>query len=413
MKNNRKKILISAYACEPNGGSEARIGWNFVKYLSEFHEIWVITRESNRFSIENNGDEKIVNRVHWLYFDYPKILRYWKRGSKGHRLYYFLWQVGIFFYLKGIYSREKFDIVHHVTFVNYWQPSFLPFLKNIKFVFGPVGGGEYAPWNMIKQFPIKELLYEILRNISKYINIYNPILRLTSKRTLITIAANRETAKILSKIGYTNIHLLTQVALESSYLEKLESDGNNNDGIFRFISIGRLIHWKGFDMAIEALMHLKKKNYNFEYYIVGEGPFRKYLEKKVKLLKINEKIKFIGHLNHDNIFKLLNKCDVLIHPSLHDSGGLVIVEAMGAGKPVICLDIGGPGYLVDKSSGIKIEVKNRDQVVSDLVKAMCMLIENKLLLKKMGQSAKNKVEKELIWEHKTQIINEIYFEVFE
>lgn len=408
---NNKKILLSAYACEPDGGPEAVIGWNFAVNLAKFHHVWVITRESNRKSIERYRESLIQNQINWLYFDWPKPLRFWKKGSRGHRLYYFLWQLGIFFKIKTIHQKENFNIVHHVTFVNYWQPSFLPFLKNVNFVFGPVGGGEYVKWNFIKHFPTKEIMYETVRNLSRFINIANPLLRLAAKKSRVAIAVNKETATQLAKIGHKDIRVLTQVALDHHQLNVLKKIKKNNDYSFRFFSIGRLLTWKGFDMAIEAFSQIAKKNEAIEYYIIGDGPYRAQLNKMIKRKDIVSKVKFFGKLTHPELFNLMNKCDVLLHPSLHDSGALVVAEAMAAGKPVICLDVGGPAYQVNENVGIKIPPRTRKQVVHDLAEAMELLVTDKKLYQKMSVEARKRVVEELNWDSKIKIINRIYDEI--
>jgi glycosyltransferase involved in cell wall biosynthesis len=404
----RKKILLSAYACEPDGGPEAIIGWNFAKNLAKHHQVWVVTRESNRKNIEKHQKTLLHHQINFIYFDLPKILRFWKKGSRGHRLYYFLWQIGIFFKTKNLIRKEQIDIVHHVTFVNYWQPSFLPFLKKVNFVFGPVGGGEYVKWDFIKHFPLKELLYEMIRNSSKFINIANPLLRIASVHTKLVIAANKETAEQLEKIGYKNINILTQVALDNNQIRMLKNTTDNDKSSFRFVSVGRLLTWKGFDMAIEAFAELAKYNNDVEYYIIGEGPFRSYLEKKIKENRLEHRVNLLGKLSQESLFKLLSQCDVLVHPSLHDSGALVVAEAMAAGKPVICLDVGGPAYQVNKDVGMKVAVISRKQVIHDLKKAMELFLKDENLYRKMSLAARERVEKELNWDYKIKIINDLY-----
>jgi hypothetical protein len=138
------KVLASAYACEPDKGSESGVGWNWVKQIARFHEVWVITRKNNRQPIEQALLQEPMDNVHWLYFDLPHWARFWKKGQRGMYLYYYLWQVGIYKIGKRLHEEVDFDIVHHVTFVNYWTPSFLTLLP-VPFIWGPVGGGESSP----------------------------------------------------------------------------------------------------------------------------------------------------------------------------------------------------------------------------------------------------------------------------
>src|SRR5215471_11967053 len=110
------KVLLSAYACEPNRGSEQGVGWHWAQQISRFYEVWVLTRANNRAVIEQALTETPLPNIHWLYYDLPWWLRFWKRGPRGMRLYYYLWQIGTFSLAKRLHKETHFDVVHQVTF---------------------------------------------------------------------------------------------------------------------------------------------------------------------------------------------------------------------------------------------------------------------------------------------------------
>src|SRR5438552_10908265 len=143
---HRLKILVSSYACEPGKGSEPGTGWNWVRQISRFGEVWVITKANNRQSIERVLTNEPLANVHFLYFDVPCWARFWKKGGRGIRLYYYLWQLGAYFAARRLHRQVGFVLVHHVTFAKYCVPSFLALLP-APIIWGPVGGGESAPWN--------------------------------------------------------------------------------------------------------------------------------------------------------------------------------------------------------------------------------------------------------------------------
>jgi glycosyltransferase involved in cell wall biosynthesis len=88
-----------------------------------------------------------------------------------------------------------------------------------------------------------------------------------------------------------------------------------------------------------------------------------------------------------------------LFPSLHDSGGTVVMEALSQGLPLICLDCGGPGAMLPPSCGFKIEVegRNREQVVNDLADAMRKLAANPELRAQMSSLALD-AARENTWE---------------
>ncbi|MFM6202572.1 MAG: glycosyltransferase, partial [Dolichospermum sp.] len=130
---------------------------------------------------------------------------------------------------------------------------------------------------------------------------------------------------------------------------------------------------------------------NTEYWIVGDGPQWHQLQTLASHLGIAKKVKFWGRLPREKALDLLKDCHLLIHPSLHDSGGWVCMEAMAAGRPVICLDLGGPAVQVTEETGFKIAADEPYQVVRDLAAAMIYLVQNPELIVSMGQAGRKLV----------------------
>ena len=86
----RLKVLVSAYACEPNRGSESGIGWNWVREISKSCDVWVITRANNRPLIERALATETLCNTHFVYFDVRRWIGFWKKGQRGVRVYYYL-----------------------------------------------------------------------------------------------------------------------------------------------------------------------------------------------------------------------------------------------------------------------------------------------------------------------------------
>jgi glycosyltransferase involved in cell wall biosynthesis len=84
---------------------------------------------------------------------------------------------------------------------------------------------------------------------------------------------------------------------------------------------------------------------------------------------------------------------------------------MAAGKPVICLDLGGPGVQVTKETGFKIPARTPEQVVEEMAEAMLRLATDKALCKQMGEAARERVESNFNWERRLEEILRVYREV--
>jgi glycosyltransferase involved in cell wall biosynthesis len=180
-------------------------------------------------------------------------------------------------------------------------------------------------------------------------------------------------------------------------------------GTVRFISMGRLLHWKGFHLGLKAFAAAAVPQ--SEYWIVGDGPERARLSDLVRRLNLTGRVRFWGSQKWPDALETLSACHVLVHPSLHDSGGFVCLEAMAAGKPVICLDLGGPAEQVTDLTGVKVMANNPEQAVSDLAGAMTALGTNPDLRHAMGEAGRERVRDEYIWEKKGDRLDALYTSV--
>ena len=125
-------------------------------------------------------------------------------------------------------------------------------------------------------------------------------------------------------------------------------------------------------------------------------------------LGIAHQVKFWGRLPRGETLEKLGESNILVHPSLHDSGGWVCLEAMAAGRPVICLDLGGPGVQVTPETGIKILAHHPEQAVIDLANAMVLLAQDSQLCLQLGKAGKKHIKNVYNWKFKGQQLAQSY-----
>ena len=401
------RILISAYACEPEIGSEPGIGWNWAQQMGRYHEIWVMTRANNQEPIEKALAAKPLPNVHWVYFDLPRWARFWKKGERGLHLYYYLWQIGAYFVARKLRRRVSFNLVHHVTFGNYWIPSFMALLP-VPFVWGPVGGGESAPRSFWRSFSLRGKAYELLRDLVRFLAEFDPFVRLAARRAAVGVATTAETAVRLRGLGCRKVMVLSQVGLPREEIAQLGGSAVGQCNPFRLVSIGNLLHWKGFELSLRSFAHFQSRFPAAEYWIIGDGPERNRLRKLAQRFGVAGSVTFWGAIPRRQVLEKIAECDVLFHPSLHDSGGGVCLEAMAAGRPVVCLDLGGPALQVTEDTGIKVPATLPEQVVSDLAAAMMQLAGDPDLRIRLGVGARQRVREHFDWDQKGIFMANIY-----
>lgn len=401
-------VLVSAYACMPNMGSEPAVGWNMVQVLAKQHQLWVIVPEDNSPNIEAELAKNPLPGVQFVYYDLPIWLRWWNKNRRGVQLHYYLWQIGIYFKVKKLHREIGFDLIHHVTYCRYWNPSFIALLP-VPFIWGPVGGGESTPKALWKTYSFREKTYETVRNLARWIGENDWFVKKTAKHSLVAFASTEETAIRLQKLKAKKVIVMGQCGLDRQEIDFFQSLPTAPSSPIRFVSIGRILHWKGFQLGIEAFAMASIEQ--AEYWIIGEGPYKNSLAKQSVELGISSQVKFYGWLPQSEAWLKLSQCHVLIHPSLHESGGLVCLEAMAAGKPVICLDVGGPAIMVTEETGFKIATANLDEVVHNLAKKMTLLARDSELRNTMAKAGEERVKQKYSWDMNANFWWELYQQI--
>jgi glycosyltransferase involved in cell wall biosynthesis len=107
---------------------------------------------------------------------------------------------------------------------------------------------------------------------------------------------------------------------------------------------------------------------------------------------VAQNVRFVPWLSQHELFDLYQTHDLFVFPSMHDSGGTVVVEALSFGLPVICLDIGGPAQIVTSSSGVVVPTTGRDtaQVAAEMADEILRLVGSRRLLEQLSEGAKSR-----------------------
>ncbi len=157
----------------------------------------------------------------------------------------------------------------------------------------------------------------------------------------------------------------------------------------RLLYAGRLLYWKGVHIAVQAFAELLAKIPDARFTIVGRGPEEAKLKADARARKISDNIDFISWLPQNKLFELYDSHDLLLFPSLHDSSGGVVLEALCHGMPVVCLDLGGPKDIVTPDSGIIIKTTalNTAQVASSIANEIYKALSSSTTLTELSRGA--------------------------
>ena len=153
-----------------------------------------------------------------------------------------------------------------------------------------------------------------------------------------------------------------------------------------FLFVGGIMTRKGLHGLIEACSILQNQGYReYTLLIVGSGPQRQELEVFVKSHNLEDQIKWVGHIDYGHLGAYFQQSDIFVLPTLEDVWGLVVVEAMAFGKPVLCSkEAGAVEMVVDGESGYTFDPHNP----KELAELMSRFINNPDLSKMMGEKSK-------------------------
>ena len=176
-----------------------------------------------------------------------------------------------------------------------------------------------------------------------------------------------------------------------------------------FVFIGRLVDWKALDIVIRALVRVP----SVELEVVGDGPMLDTWRSLATDLGVKERVHFLGHRSQPEYAARLRESVALVLPSIYESGGAVVLEAMAMSKPVIATRWGGPADYLNSSCGILVEPESYAALVTGFAEGMQKLIDCPEMAKSMGDAGHERVVRDFDWQRRMDRVIGIYSELVE
>ena len=176
---------------------------------------------------------------------------------------------------------------------------------------------------------------------------------------------------------------------------------------------GRLVPIKGLDMLLHAIARLRGSGQAVQLDVVGDGPMREAWEALRERLGLADCCQFHGALSIDAVARQMQGCHVFCLPSVRESGGAVLLEAMACARPVIALDFGGPGEIVDDEVGALLPLSSPEQVTADIVTTLHDVVLDPDAWRRRGLAGRQRVERQYSWPAKIAAAQDIYRDVLQ
>jgi glycosyltransferase involved in cell wall biosynthesis len=210
--------------------------------------------------------------------------------------------------------------------------------------------------------------FETLRSLSAAVSALRPAFRACVSKATSVVAAENETASFLQRFrGSNDVQVLCPAFFAQSQVDWFTGAGRKNSiprAPLRIFGGGNLEGRKGVAMALHALARLKAKGILATYVLGGGGPEQAHLEQLAGKLGISEAVLFSGGFSGDEYRKQLAQTDIYLLPSLRETAGITMMEAMLAGCYPIVLAGTGAGDIVAKTGGATLTARNPEEAIS-------------------------------------------------
>jgi glycosyltransferase involved in cell wall biosynthesis len=379
-----KKVLISAFACQPNKGSEFSNGWNWpVRLANMGFEVHCITLLSHRPFIET---VEVPSNLHFHYVQMPLRLQAMHKWSQATMyLHYVLWQRLAYKHAKKLHKKLKFDVVHHVSWGSIQMGSFL-YKLDAPFIFGPAGGGQKAP-EAFKKYFMGWWSAEVKREkVADWLISNNPACKKMLRKAYSVIVANRETMDLVKSIGAKNCSIAFDHAVPDNFFPEAFIPKAPEPGKLKLVWVGRFMPRKALLMTLDVMARLK--NYpNITLTVLGDGEMKDEVVKKIKEDGLENTVELKGMVPFEEVRNYYSSHDVFFFNSLRDSGPSQLIDAMAFGLPVVTINLHGQGSIVSDATGIRVECDTPEIAIDGLEKAIIYLYNNPERITEMSKAA--------------------------
>lgn len=377
------KILLSAYACEPNRGSEEGFGWNWSTHLAaQGHQVWTITRPHTRAAVERALAAEPVENLSFIYVDLPRWIRPALSGQFGVYAAYFAWQQAVVGPAAEIVDRFDIDLIHHVTWGTLPGGSRLWTLGR-PFVFGPVGGGQVAPAGFERYLPTTGRQEWLRTFLTTHLLPHWPVTRRMVERTDLLLATDTDTLTVADRMGASRARLFLDSGLPAQFYAD-EPKTEFRDDQLNILWVGRSLEKKALRLSLETVSLLETP---FRMTILGDGPQDGLINDWLAELGLEDRVRWKGRVSWEQVRKEFDDHEVMLFTSLRDSFGSQLLEAMGNGVVVATLDQHGARDFVPDDAGIKVPVTTPELTAAALAAALDRLNGDVDVLSSMSSAA--------------------------
>jgi glycosyltransferase involved in cell wall biosynthesis len=396
------RILLSAYSSDSRRGSESLVGYHYARILSERHEVSMITCAPTTVDF--------VKRIEALDLGARELNEVGRRDLMTFELAQFP-------RARRIVREERIDLIHRATPVSTKDPTALCYLRP-RFLIGPLLVSGTPPlsfrpymWRQIAEYRRRTPWYCRWRPIDRFAGLtLGTILKKQDhfRKAEAILVGTSHTIDALPAPWRRKCVVVPHIAVETEkFLPRIVEKDRPV-----ILYAGRLTGHKGLELMLRALASIKD-TVDFQARIIGRGtPFyESFLRNLTHELGMTERVAFIPPIPRDDLLAEIQACDVFCFPSISDTYGVALLEAMSCERACVVADTGGPHDIVKEETGIKIPLNSPEQYVHDYGSAVMKLLQEPALRQDMGGRARELIISRNRWEVVRKILLDTYEEI--
>jgi glycosyltransferase involved in cell wall biosynthesis len=293
-------------------------------------------------------------------------------------------------FLKTLQLAKRFDVLHA-----HWIPTSLPVLLIARLVRKPIvlTVHETDPYHLT-----------FLKTIYAFLLQKTDLVVCVSQAMKIEVLEMGVSSRKIAVVP-NGVEVEEEVSSKSIESKDLKLQDSKDTQDFNLLWIGRMVEKKGIIHLIVGMKTIVKEFPQVSLTLVGDGVLRKELEIKSTSLGLQDHIRFEGEHHHREIPQFFEKSTLFVLPSLREPFGVVLLEAMAAGRAVVASRVGGiTDIVLQDKTGILVPPKDPEA----LANAVIHLLKNKSLRKEMGREGERRVLEHYTWEKVAHQMEEVY-----
>jgi glycosyltransferase involved in cell wall biosynthesis len=390
------KILISAIACDPYGGSEGIYGWYVVSALAKEHDCFVFTGGDSMPSLRRAQEEGLIPpNLKFRFLGQPKHyhpnrliarLQSWVR--------FFIFTQRLLASAKSWHAEEGFDLVQHITYTT-WRVASPLWKLGIPFIWGPISGTELFPSSCLSSLSLFSRCFEIIRSIQSLLARLSPAITACAQSAFCIPVPHQQAQSFIQNLrGSKNgVPVCHNFFFPETRMRALHTTRPTTNSLrpLRAFAAGNLEGRKGVAIALQAIFLAKKAGVRVDYHVTSRGPELAHLQRLAKKLQLTDQVILGERFEATDFAAALGTFDIVLLPSLRDGAGLSIMEAMLAGCVPIVADWCGPAEFVTSACGFKVAVTTPIDMANEIARILCLLDKERPLFRLMGDAASKRI----------------------